>query len=244
MVSPERLTEAHRLTQARLAARTTAQVLTLWALLNPDDLAGSTARWLSVLLPLLAGQRRTSAMLAATYLTTLRTMELGPANPFPAVLADQLDTTATSTSLVITGPAKVRAALARSVEPAQALNLGRVESARAAARHVLNGSRSTILDTVAADPKALGWARATSGKTCHFCALLAGRGPVYKSEGTADFHAHSGCNCSSVPVYRRDAPWPAGSRRFAEEYEQAKAATPDGENVLNTFRRLHAGTTA
>ncbi len=236
-----RLTEAHRLAQARLAARTIAQALAAWALLDPEDLTGTTARWLSVVLPILSAQRRISATLAANYLTTFRTMELGAATPaFAAVLADTLDVKAVTTSLVVTGPGKVRQALTRSVDLAQALDLGKVSSARAASRHVLNGGRSTIIDTVAADKRALGWARATSGKTCHFCALLAGRGPVYKGEDTADFKAHDSCNCTTEPVYRRDAEWPAGSRRFAEQYQEAKAATPPGEDVTNTFRRLLA----
>jgi len=234
------------LAQARLAAQSIARVLVAWGLLDPEDLTGTTARWLSVVLPLLAAQRRLSATLAANYLTTFRTMELGPGvSPFTPVLSDVLDIKATTASLVITGPGKVRQALTRTVDLARALELGKVESARAASRHVLNGGRSTILDTVAADKRALGWARATSGKTCSFCALLAGRGPVYKGQDTADFKAHDSCNCTTEPVYRRDAAWPPGSRRFAEQYQEAKAATPDGEDVTNTFRRLlAAGSTA
>lgn len=239
----DRLTEAHRLAQARLAAETTALALAAWALLDPEDLAGTTGRWLTVLLPILAAQRRKSALLAANYLTTFRTLELGmDADPFTPTLADVLDTEATTTSLLLTGPAKVRAALARQMNPAKAVDLGRAESARAAARHVLNGGRSTILDSVASDKKALGWSRTTSGKTCHFCTMLASRGAVYRSQDTADFHSHDGCNCSAEPVYRRDAALPPSSQRAAELYRQAKNETPPGEDVLNTLRRITAGT--
>lgn len=240
-----RLTEAHRLAQARLAAQTIAQALASWGLLDPADLAGSTTRWLTVLLPLLSAQQRASVALAANYLSTFRVLELeGDPGPFRPVPAAALDLQAAASSLLFTGPGTVRRALGRSVPLAVAFERGKAEAARAASRHVLNGGRTTILGTVAADKRALGWARATSGKTCHFCAMLAGRGPVYKAEGTADFKAHDGCNCTTEPVYRRDAAWPPGSRRFAEQYRQAKAVTPAGEDVTNTFRRLLAGTTA
>jgi len=231
------------LAQARLAAQTVGQALAAWGVLDPDDLAGSTARWLTVLLPLLSAQQRASVTLAANYLTTFRRLELG-ANvpPFTPVLAADLNRAAVTTSLIVTGPVTVRRALARQVDVSKALDLGKAMSARAASRHVLNGGRDTILGTVAADPRALGWARSASGRACAFCAMLASRGAVYKGEDTADFEAHDGCNCSTEAVYRSDAALPAGSQRYAEQYRQAKADTPDGEDVLNTLRRNLAGT--
>ena len=242
-LAASRLTEAHRLAQARLSAQSVARSLAAWSILDPDDLDGTTGRWLSVLLPLLAAQRRVSATLAANYLTAFRKFELGATvPPFPATLAAELDRAAVTTSLIVTGPVTVRRALARKVDITKALDLGKAMSARAGSRHVLNGGRETILDTVAADPKALGWARSASGRACAFCSMLAGRGAVYKGEDTADFEAHDGCSCSSEAVYRDDAKLPAGSERYAEQYRQAKADTPDGEDVLNTLRRNLAGT--
>lgn len=238
-----RLTEAHRLAQARLSAQAVARSLAAWAVLDPDDMDGTTGRWLSVMLPLLAGQRRASATLAANYLSRFRAMELGAgAAAFAPLLADELDRAATTTGLVVTGPVTVRRALARKVDISKALDLGKAMSARAGARHVLNGGRETILDTVKADPKALGWARVASGRACAFCAMLASRGAVYKADDTADFEAHDGCSCSSEAVYRDDAALPAGSDRYADLYQQAKADTADGDDVLNTLRRTLAGT--
>lgn len=53
----------------------------------------------------------------------------------------------------------------------------------------------------------LGWARVLVGEVnCGFCAVLASRGPVYKSEKTAGFRAHTGCDCEAVLVVKGQ-PW-------------------------------------
>lgn len=66
-------------------------------------------------------------------------------------------------------------------------------------RVILDGARSTITTSTAADPARVGWARVTSGG-CDFCELLASRPPVY-SEESADFASHDFCNCSAVPDF-------------------------------------------
>lgn len=237
-----RLTETHRQTQARLAATVVTQVLAAWVVLDPDDLDGTTGPWVEVLRPLIAAGRRQSAALAATYLTTFRSLELGTLAGARTVLADQVDPRALLTSLIVTGPAAIRSARARGVVSATAIDTARAGVARAAMRHALGGGRDTITATVDADPRARGWARATSGRACGFCAMLAGRGPVYRGESSARFEAHDGCNCTAEPVYRSDAPWPAGSRRYAELWAQAKGEAPGGgQEVVNAFRRTLAG---
>lgn len=49
----------------------------------------------------------------------------------------------------------------------------------------------------------LGWARVLSGETnCAFCAMLASRGAVYKSEKTAGFEPHPKCDCHAELVVK------------------------------------------
>lgn len=242
-----RLTEAHRVAQNQLGAHTVAQVLATWALLDPDDLDGTFATWAAVVLPLLGQLRRTSAQLAANYLTAFRAIELGPGStPSPLVVAGDVNRQAAITSLLVTGPVAVKAALARGVPLERAADAARARAAAASMRHVLGGGRDTITESVAADDRAQGWARAASGSACHFCAMLASRGPVYKSQGAAAggrqdpegrHRVHDGCNCAFEPVYRSDAPWPAGSERYADLWRQAKASSGGGD-VANEFRRL------
>jgi hypothetical protein len=231
-----RLTEAHRTAQARLGATTVRQMLAAWPLLQLDNLDGTFDRWLQVVVPLVGAQRRQSARLAANYIATFRTLELGAAaGALQPVLAEELEVEQLATSMLVTGPAMIRRALARQTPARKAIANAQRASAGAAMRHVLNGGRETIVGTVDADKKAVGWARATSGRPCAFCAMLASRGPVYES-GTVHFDAHDHCSCSAEPVYRSDAAWPAGSRRYQKLWEDSTAGAAGPEAARNAFR--------
>jgi hypothetical protein len=237
-----RLSEAHRLAQARLGAQTVQALRAIFVLLDPSDLDGTFTRWLSGVIPLVRAQHTTSARLAANYLTTFRTLELGPdVEPYVPALASDVSERAVATSMLVTGPISVRSNLAKGVPLVQAMSIAEANAARSGMRHVLNGGRGTIQGSVQNDARALGYARTTSAKACSFCALLASRGPVY-SKSTVDFHAHDGCHCGSEPVYRRDADWPSGSRRYQTLYQDAKrTASAEGIDVLVAFRRAVEG---
>lgn len=240
-----RLTEAHRLAQSGLAAQTVRQMLAVWPLLRFDDLDGTFDRWLRVVIPVVRAGRGTSARLAGNYLATFRAVELGvDVAPAVPVLADDVNVEQLSTSMLVTGPVAIRNGFARGRPAARVVTDARVGSARAATRHVLGGGRDTIIRSVAADRAGLGWARATSGKPCAFCAMLASRGPAYKSKQTATFRPHDGCHCSPEPVYRRDADWPAGARQFRSLWDDATAGASGGPasgegggDAFNAFRR-------
>lgn len=236
-VEARRLTEAHRLSQARLGVFLVGQVMAAWPLLDVDDLDGSFRRWLLVVSRLVQSQRRASAALAAGYLSAFRTLEMGVSGDgFTPRLAEPVEEERLATSLLVTGPAHLRSATAHGVPLSKAVDLARASSARAAVRHALNGGRETVTATVEADPAALGWARATSGRACHFCLMLASRGPAYKGEETAGFDAHDGCACTAEPVYRRDAAWPAGAREARQLWNETTSGL-SGANARAAFRR-------
>lgn len=60
--------------------------------------------------------------------------------------------------------------------------------------------RGTIITSIARDPYALGWIRQTTGASCDFCVMLAGRGAVYSAE-TANFSSHNDCDCVALPKF-------------------------------------------
>jgi hypothetical protein len=235
-VEASRLTEAHRLAQLRIGTRTVAQTLAAWRMLDPADLDATAQAWLAVMVPLVHSARRVSARLAANYLTTFRNLELGvDAAAFTAVLAEDVPDEQVQTSLLITGPVAVKSATGRGVPLARAVDIGKARSAGAAMRHAINGGRDTIVESVRADRRALGWARAVSGKACSFCLMLASRGPVY-GEDTVGFEAHDHCSCSAEPVYRPDADWPAGSRS-ARDLWDATTSGLSGADAREAFRQ-------
>lgn len=66
---------------------------------------------------------------------------------------------------------------------------------------VMDAARDTVIGNVRRDPKAVGWARVTEASPCSFCAMLATRGAVYKSQRTADFKSHDHCRCQATPTF-------------------------------------------
>jgi hypothetical protein len=70
----------------------------------------------------------------------------------------------------------------------------------ASTRMVMMGGRDTITNAVHIDPRARGWERVIEPGACGFCAMLAGRGAVYK-ESTVDFRAHDHCHCTARAVF-------------------------------------------
>lgn len=200
-VAGRRLTEKHRLLQLRLAALTVAQMRTVWPLLDPEHLDASAARWLRAAVPLVAAQRRNSAILAARYAQEFRRLEAPTAPSFtPSPIVD-LPVDEVVTSLTVTGPVSVKQAMARGVPLVRAMSTAEARVAGAALRQALTGGRDTIAHAVDDDPNALGWQRITSGAPCEFCSMLASRGAVY-GQATGAFQAHDHCSCQTEPVYR------------------------------------------
>jgi hypothetical protein len=209
---------------------------TAWSLLDPDDLDSTFERWLTAALPIIQGQRGTSAQMAAKYLDQFKKLELGSAARLPLVLASHANVEAVTTSLLVTGPLSIKSAMARSAPLARAITTAQANTSAAAMRHVLNGGRDTTIFTVRDDPQAVGWARTTSGRACAFCITLASRGAVYR-EDSVDFEAHDHCSCGIEPMYSDRAALPPGSERAKALYDEAKAM---GGDPVNNLRRLLA----
>lgn len=126
-----------------------------------------------------------SATLAANWYDDLREKR-GVRGTFRAIPADIRDTGTQS----LIGWALSEAT---DVPAFQALILGGVQ------RRIANFGRQTITVSSTADPGARGWQR-EGGGGCDFCAMLIGRGAVYREE-TADFESHDHCRCIAVPAF-------------------------------------------
>lgn len=81
---------------------------------------------------------------------------------------------------------------------------------------VLDTGRHTVIDTIASDRHARGWARVTEPNPCYFCALLATRGAVYTKE-SGSFEAHDHCRCHVEPVFTAYEP-SAQIRQYQQLY--------------------------
>jgi hypothetical protein len=225
------LTAEHRRAQLQVRAATLRDYVRLWPLWQGDD--ESFARLVAATVPLIRAHHRTSSAVAAAYYDSFRRAERVDGTPTPR-LAELVNVDQVTASLYVTGLVAARRARAagRSADVVRRNALTRTSGA--VSRHVLTGGRDTLIQSVAADRQALGWARVTDGAPCAFCAILASRGAVY-SKNTANFQAHDHCACSVEPVYA-DSALPPHSQRFRDLYEQAKRERPD--DPINGLRRL------
>lgn len=266
-----RLTEAHRVQQARNAAIIALLVQQTWQrMVTPQSLGETALRWVELVLPQILAYSERSSALARTYTTALRALEVGgleayEATPVPLPTADQI-----RTSLTVTGQRTVEKTLAeierRSdmspvIERAlldKAMETAGAKAGGAAMRHTTAGGREQIKSAVREDRTALGWIRVTKANPCYFCAMMAsraiggdGRLGIFYSEDSfddsdslfsGDGKAKAHDNCACSLQ-------PVYSRddkglARSEEWSQLWATSTKGhggQDAINAFRRAYEG---
>lgn len=106
------------------------------------------------------------------------------------------------------------------------------EAIRLAEKEVARGYRDTILGNVRIDEDAIGWSRVARPGACKFCVMLASRGAVYM-DGTANFAAHTNCNCACRPTFRNGERGPEAS---VEQYKASqRRRTPEEQKKLREY---------
>lgn len=234
-VEGERLTEAFRQQQLALRASTLLDLGRLWALFDVST-PGSYDAFVEAAHGLIRLRHGDSAQLAGAYLRVFRATEgIGGRVPaFARAEAPLLEQVAVV--LRATGLAGTVRALRAGKTMRQALASGLVQASGATSRLVMAGGQDRVRAFVEADPLAKGWVRVTSGSPCAFCAMLASRGPTYRSERTARFQAHDHCSCAAAPFYGGQQP--LLNLRFRELWRQ-EGAPHSGAAALRAFRRAY-----
>lgn len=232
------LTEQHRVAQARLLATVAAQVAAVWPLFDLDDIDGSWPGVEQLLLAIVAVQGAQSSQLAAGYFQGYRFAETADIGAAVRVAAPPTIEAAIP-SLRILGPIGTKKLIAAGRPDPLATTFTNIVGD--VGRQVLNQGRDTLVESVRADSKAVGWARVTSGRACSFCAMLSSRGPVYKA-GTVGFRAHGHCGCSVEPVYHVDA-WPPSALKWRDEWQTATQGR-SGADARLAFRQHIEGRAA
>jgi len=232
------LAAAHRAGQLQVRAAAARRVVDLWPGFDAEDIAGSWARLELPLIAIIQSAHGRSAGLAGAYYATDRQARGVPGTPRPVLAAPK--TADELAGWLEVAPRWAGTLTARGLphvaERTLVTTIGRVT------RNALDGGRDTITGSVAADRQAVGYARLTGANPCAFCAMLASRGPVYKTERAATRIAdgrryHDHCQCQPVAVYDRDDGWPGQDR--ADEFRDIWDRT-EGENnhaKMLAFRR-------
>ena len=144
-----------------------------------------------------------------------------------------------ATELHTSGVAVAKARIAKGVPEAEAKQKAADAVAAKVVRHVADGGRAPLAAEVRTGNRgAVGYARVVDNDTCPFCAMLASRGAVYRSDaftgsndlfaGDGGFKVHDGCECTLEPVYGRSVTdLPPGSAELAKEWAEVAAGRKD-----------------
>lgn len=231
-----------RVIQATLAAAVARDVAQLWPNLDRKRLEASFPGWLEMMIALVYRYHGMSSLAASIFYRDARQAHLGVPTPDGVVKTPAAPSADWMTQAFgFSGPGLLRNG---AYKDSSALSTTQGTAVRLA----LAGGRDTVLESVKADPKALGWYRVTDGAPCAFCALLASRGVVekstlYRSEhsfdasnarftGAGAAKVHNDCSCTMAPAFSRTQPLPATSHKAAEIY----ANRGDGP-ALAAFRK-------
>jgi hypothetical protein len=221
--------------QAFLAAAATRDILAVWSALNLRDVRQSWPALRTALAALVRDRYGQAAELGTGYYRQARQAAgiLGeaPRVHVPPPPADLIDATLDST-----GPWGLLGRIKEGQQLATANENTAVTLSGAAQRLITNGARQAVLESVKADAEAVAWMRVTSANPCAFCAMLASRGAVYRSEKTAGFQAHSHCACVAAPVFSHIV---ASATHHNPLYDQWKQVTKgkSGKDALRAWRQ-------
>jgi hypothetical protein len=245
----ELLAQQHAQNQEGIAAQLALDLLPLWAILKPNDLNQSTVMWLSVVMPLIAKAYAQSQRYGLVFNQDYKWASLPLSDPLPLKLPDvpppnhviggafdqvpidfqeplwdnrPFPLEQATKNMVVNGPSRVMSLMSDETLD-EAMQTGLHTSSGAAIRQAVNGSRAATRDVAENDSDVLGWARVTDSHPCYYCAILASRGAVYKSNSfkvsDANFvgdkpkgldsswsdvaKVHDNCRCTLRPVYMK-----------------------------------------
>lgn len=231
------LTEQHRRRQLALRALTLRQLLAMWPAFDLDDIDRSWSALEPGLVALAQARHRDAAGITVDYLARFHDAERVPGSPVTR-LAPVPDAAVLARSLRFTGPITAKQLISAGRRDVVAQTLTHLSGN--VTRLTLAGGRDTLLESVKADPRALGYARVSDGRSCSFCAMLVSRGPVYDVESVG-FEAHNHCGCAGEPVFDRDQPWPDGGRDLQTLWSESTKGTSGPVEARRAFRRAYEG---
>lgn len=224
------LVEDHRQEIADIVAVAQADLVETFPSLPLDDAPAAKRATVSLLTELLHTYGPMAAGAGADWYSEAR-FEAGTRGAFTPrlnvpILAPQIETNVGWALSPLYGEADADAALSRLSGVTQRLTA--------------NADRATILTNTRRDPAGVRWYRGTSAKCCAFCAMVASRGAVYRSEQSAEFKAHNSCHCFPVVLFPGDThELPSYYKDFRDEYETAaeKVVADGGKRTQSAVLR-------
>jgi hypothetical protein len=229
-VSALTLAATARTAQNAISAAAMRDAAMLWQLLDKKRLNETFPGWLRAMILLVRNYHQQSSTAAGIVYRTMRAQATqSPAPESLLRIAAQPSDEWLSRAFGFSGPGMLNKDTAQP-NTALSTTLGTT------ARIVNDGSRTTTINTVHTDPVAVGWYRLTDGQPCAWCALMASRGVVYKSERTASFEGHNSCGCVAAPAFTRDQEIPEINQLALHVYTESTHGLSNKDR-LPAFRK-------
>lgn len=245
-----------RAAQAGLTTLLLRNLRGLRRLINPARLQATVPTWIEAVTTVVTQYSEIAATLAADFYDGERAAA-GVPGSFTVPLADpppgeQVDESLRWATKDV-WPRDEGDATVAQLEPLDVrLDAAMAKSDAVAQKLVADRGRETVRQAVKRDSQAVGYARAAALGSCAFCRLMASRGMVYKTAGTAGRDAndrfsgdasvakfHNNCHCAILTVFKGQrfelSPHAAEWDRLYREYAQGHS----GEQ-LRKFRQALA----
>lgn len=233
------LADASRRVQADIRRKLLADAAKAWPLLNPQRLNESWPGWLRVMTALLRSYHGQTAAAASAYYRAERLRTVGEAPLSVVKLADPPSDEWLTRALGYAAPYRIDRFVEQGFREDQAVAKVLPMVLGTAERVVLDGQRTTILDSVEQDTGAdARWYRLTDADPCGFCALLASRGAVFRSEDTASFETHNSCGCTAAVSFTGQVTLTGAAARASDVYFGMKQSPnyDSDKTLLQNFR--------
>lgn len=165
--------------------------------LDVEDLDASFPAWVLTMESIVQDGFQGSTRLAEGYLKRFAKAEgFNMPDDLPLPVLDQAKFTEV---MLVNGPISIKQKIGKGLPPAAAKDAALERFLGAAQEQVMAGGRDFIIGASKYSGKRGRWRRVTDGEPCAFCAMLAGRGPVY-TEDTVKFESHNNCGCTAEIV--------------------------------------------
>lgn len=220
------LTAAQQRSQMALTSMLVDPLDAAWSVVNQNDPA-SMSEYIASVVALTKRFGLVSANRSAAYYEAVRKAE-GFTSSFHVPLAPTAPLDKVTTS--------VRWATKDLWSPEPSIEEIKARVHAVTTKNVLDAGRMTVLNTANRDRRSHGWAREVEPGCCSFCAMLATRGAVYKSDQSASFEAHDHCHCIAVPTFSAYEPT-AQVREWQQLYKSSTRGVRGSANMRNAFRQ-------
>lgn len=240
-----------RRAQLRIRARYLSEFMRLWPVLNRASTSADVDRWLRVNVALVRRWQAPSRALAMEFYRSQHMAQLG--RPASLKTVPEMPTEQIVRGLAERGPGVLRRLKVTGLEDLIAEERAQTAAAGKGGKLVLAGGRDALKAQ-----QAVGYMRVTDGDPCSFCAMVASRGALYSSEGTAGrdtndsfvgdglhkYHDH--CGCTALPIFSRTDFMSDEARRYRAIWDATfgkKGTTKSGREVVGVdyFRAVIEG---